>query len=102
MARLIVAPEAQADISSILSYLRLKAGPAVADRYVDGFDVATERLVLFPGIGSPRPELGADARTTMVDPYLLIYDYHLDQDTVVVLRIVHGRRNITMDMIRRD
>lgn len=101
MARLIVAPEAQADINSILSYLRLTAGPVVADRYVDGFDVATERLVLFPGTGSPRSELGADARTTMVDPYLLIYDYHLDQDLVVVLRVVHGRRNITMDLIRR-
>ena len=100
MARLIVSPEAQADISTILSYLRSKAGPAVANRYVDGFDAATDRLVLFPGTGSPRPELGADTRTTMVDPYLLIYDYHLDQDIVVVLRVVHARRNIAMDLIK--
>jgi plasmid stabilization system protein ParE len=38
----------------------------------------------------------------MVDPYLLIYDYHLDQDIVVVLRVVHGRRNITMKLIKRS
>jgi toxin ParE1/3/4 len=102
MARLIVSLEAQADISSILAYLRQKAGPAVADRYVDGFDAAMDRLVLFPGTGSPRPELGADARTTMVDPYILIYDFHLDQDIVAVLRVVHGRRNITMELIKRS
>lgn len=101
MARLIVSPEAQADVSSILSYLRLKAGATVADKYADGLDAAADRLIQHPGIGPPRPQLGADARVTMIDPYLLIYDYHRDRDVVVVLRVVHGRRNITMGLIRR-
>jgi plasmid stabilization system protein ParE len=61
-----------------------------------------DRVALFPGTGSPRPELGTDARTTMADPYLLIYDHHLDQGTVDLLRVVHGRRNITMELIRRS
>jgi toxin ParE1/3/4 len=100
MARLIVSLEARADIDSILSYLRLKAGTAVADKYVDGFDAVTERLIEFPGIGSPRSDLGADARVTMIKPYLLIYDHYRDQDLVIVLRVVHGRRKITMELIR--
>jgi plasmid stabilization system protein ParE len=100
MARLIVSPEARTDISSILAYLRRKAGAAVADKYVDGFDAVTERLVLFPGIGSPQPQLGTDARAAMVEPYLLIYDYHRDRDIVVALRVVHGRRNINRELIR--
>ena len=37
----------------------------------------------------------------MIKPYLLIYDYERNHDLVVVLRVVHGRRNITMDLIRQ-
>jgi plasmid stabilization system protein ParE len=31
-------------------------------------------------------------------PYIVIYDY--EEDTVTVLRVLHGKRNITRDLIR--
>jgi toxin ParE1/3/4 len=101
MARLIVSQAAQDDVRAILAFLQLNAGLDVARKYVEGFDRATDLLVDFPAIGMPRPELGPHARTTRVDPYLLIYDHDQGHDTVTVLRVVHGRRNITVDMITR-
>jgi plasmid stabilization system protein ParE len=101
MARLTVSFEARSDIGEVLSYLRLEAGADVALAYSDGFDKATDLLAAFPGIGTPRPEFGADARTAMVKPYILIYDYNESEDSVTLLRVVHGRRNLTIDMITR-
>ena len=38
---------------------------------------------------------------TGVDPYVIFYDGGPDSDTVHVLRILHGRRNITAELIAR-
>jgi toxin ParE1/3/4 len=101
MARLIVSEEARGDISTILSYLRREAGSPVALEYSDGFGNAGDLLAQFPGMGTPRPELGTNARSVMVKPYILIYDYDKSEDVVTLLRVVHGRRNITAGLIRR-
>jgi len=101
MARLIVSDQARDDISTILSYLRREAGSRVALEYADGFGKAADLLAHFPGMGSPRPELGVGARSVMVNPYILIYDYDKPEEVVAILRAVRGRRNITSDLIRR-
>lgn len=54
-----------------------------------------------PETGSPRPSLGINARIAVVFPYVMIYDYHRDEDTLTLLRILHGRRNISQDLLRR-
>lgn len=101
MVRLIVSLQARSDIGAILTYLRTEAGPTVARNYSGGFERAGDLLTQFPGMGTPRPELGSDARSIMVKPYLLIYDHSGEADTVTLLRVVHGRRNITLEMIVR-
>lgn len=101
MARLIVSLEAQSDIRAILAHLRHNAGPVVAAEYTDDFDKATDLLTCFPAMGTPRPELGPEARVVMVKPYIVIYDHSVERDAVTVLRVVHGRRNITSEMIAR-
>ena len=37
----------------------------------------------------------AGVRIGIVPPYIVIYRYTEDNDIVTILRIVHGRRNIT-------
>jgi plasmid stabilization system protein ParE len=74
--------------------LAYQAGARVAANYGRRFDLATRRLVQFPRSGSPRPALGASARMALVDPYLLIYAHNLEDDAVILLRILHERRNI--------
>jgi toxin ParE1/3/4 len=54
----------------------------------------------------PRPArrgkpLGPDAHIAIVYPYVLIYDYVQANDTVTLLRVLHGRRNITRDLLKR-
>jgi plasmid stabilization system protein ParE len=36
----------------------------------------------------------------VVYPYVLIYDYARDDNTVTLLRILHGRRDITPALVR--
>lgn len=52
-----------------------------------------------PAYRTPRPALGPQARIWLVPPYVIIYDY--DDDLVTVLRVLHARRNITIDLIGR-
>jgi toxin ParE1/3/4 len=100
MTRLVVTADAEADINEILDYLKGEAGALVAEEYGRKFHLCIERLVEFPGIGPRRPSLGADARIGIVPPYVLIYDYADAEDTLTLLRIVHGKRDITRQMIR--
>jgi toxin ParE1/3/4 len=101
MATLIVSPEARDDIATVAVYLREKGGSPVADKYLDRFDKISDLLSHFPGIGTLKPCLGPQTRTTVVAPYVLIYDYDRTSDVVTLLRVVHGRRNITSDLITR-
>jgi len=99
MTRLVVTPEADADASEILAYLYREAGARVAQDYNRRFQQTLQRLVARPLIGAPRRALGQDARVAIVQPYLLIYSYTSDDDTLTLLRVLHGRRNITRGLL---
>lgn len=101
MTRLVVTPEADADGIEILDYLSREAGLTVAERYHRRFQHTLARLRNFPESGSPRPALGARTRIAIVQPYLLIYDYTRGDDVLTLLRVLHGRRNITPVLLRR-
>jgi len=101
MTQLVVTADAEADTFAVLADLEAKAGAPVAERYARRFRAAIERLIEMPQSGAPRPALGADARCVIVPPYLLIYDYALGENTVVLLRVLHGRRRITRETTQR-
>ena len=100
MTRLVVTADAETDANEIVDYLAREASARVAEDYGRKLRLCIERLVESPGIGSRRPTLGADIRIGIVWPYILIYDYTLADDTLTLLRIVHGRRNITRRLVR--
>jgi toxin ParE1/3/4 len=58
-----------------------------------------DRLAEYPGNGAPRKSLGKDIRIGIVFRYILIYRHREADDTVLVLRVVHGHRNITAKLI---
>lgn len=97
MAKLIVTADAENDTRDILEYLRSEAGPRIAEKFGRRFKAAIERFASIPGVGAPRPALGANVRISVVFPYVLIYEYECDDDTVTLLRILHGRRNFGTD-----
>lgn len=102
MTRLIVTGDAEDDLNEILDYLNEKAGALVAEEYGRKFLTSIERLAEFPGIGAKREALGPNARIGVVPPYILIYDYASAEDTLTLLRILHGKRDITRRIVRDD
>lgn len=76
MARVVVTAPADADVAAILDHLDANAGRLIAAKYAEAFDAAY-------AYGSCR----------------LTYDYA--GDTVTVLRVLHGKRDITGDLIGR-
>lgn len=101
MAEVQLSPEARRDLLAVLEYLDGVAGPRAARQYDTLFKQTIDRLAQFPGIGSLRPNLGAETRLVMVDPYLVFYDGGPSSTIVHVVRILHGRMNITPDLIAR-
>ena len=101
MARLVSTARFRSDTNEILDHLERVAGPLVAENYSRRFRATIARLIEFPQSGAPRSVFGANARVAIVSPYLLIYDYAPEDDAVVLLRILHGRRNITQELVRR-
>jgi plasmid stabilization system protein ParE len=101
MTRLVVTADAAADTDDILAFLVREAGAGVAAKYAGQFRATLERLLLWPESGAPRPHLGEAVRIAVVSPYVLIYEYDRGDDTLALLRILHGRRNITDQLLRR-
>jgi toxin ParE1/3/4 len=100
MPRLVVSPEASGDIDDILVWLEREAGKAVALRYAERFRAAFSQLMAFPDIGARRPKLHAAMRIWAIAPYVVFYRSSPDSETVTVLRILHGRRDVSERLLR--
>jgi plasmid stabilization system protein ParE len=99
MARVVVTEIAKRDVRRILSDLSERAGQRVADNYAAEFKATYRRLGELPDIGPPRPALGPKTRIAIILPYLVVYEH--DGGVVTVLRVLHGKRNITRELLRK-
>ncbi len=66
-----------------------------AERIVEQLDHAASSLVLFPERGVRRNDLGPEFRALIIRRYLIIYLYEQPLDTVTILRILEGERDLT-------
>jgi toxin ParE1/3/4 len=88
-----VSPRATADLDEIWQYVAEESSdPNVAQRLVDS--IADRFLVLseYPYIGRGRPELRPGLRSHPVGSYLIFY--RLQHDDVLIVRVLHGSRDI--------
>jgi toxin ParE1/3/4 len=83
--------EAEADLNTISGYVA-EANPRAAQTLVEKFDRRFSLLERLPNAGRARPEYGTDIRSLTVHPYVILY--RVEPDAVVVIRIVHGARDI--------
>ena len=95
MARVVITATADADSAAILEYLNVKAGQPTVVKYRALFRRLYARLADHPDSGAPRPALGPGIRIGIVSPYIVFYRHIEAADTIIVLRILHGRRRIT-------
>jgi toxin ParE1/3/4 len=94
MARIIFTHTASDDQACLLEYLGEKAGLRTAIKFQSRFRALFDRLTDHPASGPRRPALGANVRIGVIKPYIVIYQHDEANDTVTVMRIVHGRRDI--------
>ncbi|MGC2128500.1 MAG: type II toxin-antitoxin system RelE/ParE family toxin [Candidatus Aquilonibacter sp.] len=89
-----VAPRAEADLDDIWYYVARASGSIeIANRLIDTITDRFVALASFPYIGRARDEdLGAGCRTVPVGEYVIVYC--VENDNVLILRVVHGRRDL--------
>jgi plasmid stabilization system protein ParE len=97
--RLVVSDAARADVRDVLEYLRAEASDRTALQYALAFDAAIDRIADLPLSGSLRRHFGPDVRVVIIDRYLIYYEADSSGESVRVLRILHGSRNITQELI---
>lgn len=90
--KIVVAPEVAADLERLRQFL-IDESPEAAARAGALLETAMLSLEDFPGRG--RPTGVADVRELIVpfgnSAYVLRYGHLADADTVVILRVWHGR-----------
>jgi toxin ParE1/3/4 len=89
-----VAPQAAADLDDLWYYVARESGSIeIANRMID---CITDRFVLlvgFPHIGRARDEdFGPGTRSFVVGDYVIVYC--VEAEDVLILRVVHGRRDL--------
>jgi len=99
MTRIRISSDAADDADDILAFLKAVSGTRTAERYRNQFQKKIADLQRWPEVAPLWPALGPETRIVVVKPYLLIYDYNRFDDLVSILRIVHGRRNVTDQLI---
>lgn len=63
-----------------------------ADKVLDDLKSAIEFLCAMPGTGHTRSDLRKSYRAWCVHRYIIVYRY--DAESLTVMRIVHGHRNM--------
>ena len=98
-AKLVWSPKARLDIKKI--YVEIaREQPDAAERYFQNFRHKASLLIEQPRLGARHPEIGASARMLVETPYVILYETIPDTDkgpvqTIVIVRIVDGRRDLT-------
>ena len=91
--RIAYSPAARADLARMRLDYEARAGLRIADEMVGRITGTLQRVVAtHPRVGRARPELGDDIRSFPVVPYVVFY--RLLRSRIIVIRILHGRRDI--------
>jgi toxin ParE1/3/4 len=83
--------EAEADLDALWDYIAADNVKA-ADRMVDAVLESSRIHVRFPEMGRRRDELRPGLRSFVVSPYVVFY--RPVENTIEVLRVLHGARDI--------
>jgi toxin ParE1/3/4 len=89
-----VAPRVETDLDGIWLYIARESGSMdVATRLIDSISDRFHFLASFPWAGHARDEdFGVGFRSFAVGEYVIVYC--LDDADVLILRVVHGRREL--------
>jgi toxin ParE1/3/4 len=92
VAQVVYSALARADMSDIWVMIARSGGVALADEKIDRFERRTAMLARHPLMGPSRPDIAEDARSLVVERWLVLY--RADADAVRVMRVVDGVRDL--------
>ena len=95
--KIFVADEADADLLQIFRYLS-ERNPAAAESIAREIDRKFDNLSHFPFIGRSRATLGPGVRSVVASPYVIFYT--VERDRIIIVRVLHGRRDIDAEFQR--
>jgi toxin ParE1/3/4 len=84
-------PESRADLRDIALDIA-ERNSARAHSYVDEIESRCQRVAEFLHAGPPRPQWGEGVRIVLYGRYVIVY--RLRDETVQILRVVHGARDL--------
>ncbi len=90
--RVFRSPAADEDLIGIWGDIARESSTA-ADRVYDRIVEQIFDLADFPDMGPTRSEIAADLRSLRVMDYIVLY--RVETDRVVIVRVVHGARDLT-------
>lgn len=91
MAKLIIAPSAQKDLSDIYDYIA-RDKPIAAANWVEKIEEKCQLIAVTPEFGERRPEYGADIRSSVVGRYVIFF--RPIENGIEVARVIAGDRDI--------
>ena len=89
--RLRISPRADTDLAAIWDYVA-RNNQRAADRVENDLHSAMQMLAEYPGIGHTRPDVPPSYRFWRVYSFLIVY--RIEVDALVVVRVIHGSREI--------
>lgn len=96
MSRVIQSREAAADLDEIWDYIA-QDNLMAADEFLDRLLDITRLIATQPRMGKARFDLAPEVRSFPVNEHLIFYRPR-DTGGIQIVRVLHGRRNITPDL----
>jgi toxin ParE1/3/4 len=83
---------ARIDLLALYDWIADRADPDTAYRYTSRIEAFVETLRSFPNRGTPRDRVSPGLRSITFERKYII-GYCVEEDEVVILRIIHGARD---------
>ena len=93
MANRLFSPKANVDLDTIWRYTVDNWGELRAETYLRSIFEAAERIKENPHLGRSREDVRHGYRSVVVGSHLLFYQ--LSQETVIIIRILHQRMDVS-------
>ena len=94
---LILAPEAQADVSDILQFTLEEWGLQQAEKYGAVLDKAFSSIQHSPQIGHKRPDIPPEYQVLQAGQHVIIF--RVKKKTIYVVRVLHGSMDFTRHVL---
>ena len=97
----VLSNDATNDLSSLAEYLRFVSGADLSEKILTRFHHLFTLLAHWPDIGRTHKELTNNPRSFTMRPWIVFYEYVTNSESVRILRVLDGRRDLPILLPKR-